>query len=175
MYCSQWVQSSRSLLLLLKTSVLNCTRILCMKQVYIILARLLCHFVLNCYSYKNTLWKTFLYKKSCGFCRVKYLSICCDTTDLHFLHQIMSKHRAILGVSGPLPFAHPKHWVHLRSHSGPREVQGVPDAVPEGAVEPPPLDTAWAESTRKKALLKLEKLDTDLKNYKGNSIKESIR
>lgn len=56
-----------------------------------------------------------------------------------------------------------------------RDVQGVPDAVPEGAVEPPPLDTAWAESTRKKALLKLEKLDTDLKNYKGNSIKESIR
>lgn len=51
----------------------------------------------------------------------------------------------------------------------------MPDAVPEGAVEPPPLDTAWAESTRKKALLKLEKLDTDLKNYKGNSIKESIR
>uniref|UniRef100_A0A8C1YNI8 PCI domain-containing protein n=1 Tax=Cyprinus carpio TaxID=7962 RepID=A0A8C1YNI8_CYPCA len=56
-----------------------------------------------------------------------------------------------------------------------KDVQGVPDAVPEGAVEPPPLDTAWAESTRKKALLKLEKLDTDLKNYKGNSIKESIR
>jgi COP9 signalosome complex subunit 1 len=57
-----------------------------------------------------------------------------------------------------------------------REVQGAPDAAVEGgAVETPPLDTAWAESTRKKALLKLEKLDTDLKNYKGNSIKESIR
>uniref|UniRef100_A0A672FVI2 COP9 signalosome complex subunit 1 n=1 Tax=Salarias fasciatus TaxID=181472 RepID=A0A672FVI2_SALFA len=55
------------------------------------------------------------------------------------------------------------------------EVQGVPDTVPEGGVVPPPLDSAWAESTRKKALLKLEKLDTDLKNYKGNSIKESIR
>ncbi|CAB1313165.1 unnamed protein product, partial [Coregonus sp. 'balchen'] len=55
-------------------------------------------------------------------------------------------------------------------------VQVAPDAVVEGgAVDPPPLDTAWAESTRKKALLKLEKLDTDLKNYKGNSIKESIR
>lgn len=54
-------------------------------------------------------------------------------------------------------------------------MQGVPDTVPEGAVVPPPLDSAWAESTRKKALLKLEKLDTDLKNYKGNSIKESIR
>lgn len=51
----------------------------------------------------------------------------------------------------------------------------MPDTVPEGAVVPPPLDSAWAESTRKKALLKLEKLDTDLKNYKGNSIKESIR
>lgn len=56
-----------------------------------------------------------------------------------------------------------------------REVHGVPDTVPEGGVVPPPLDSAWAESTRKKALLKLEKLDTDLKNYKGNSIKESIR
>ncbi|KAI4822756.1 hypothetical protein KUCAC02_008285 [Chaenocephalus aceratus] len=52
---------------------------------------------------------------------------------------------------------------------------GVPDTVPEGGVVPPPLDSAWAESTRKKALLKLEKLDTDLKNYKGNSIKERIR
>ncbi|XP_071370671.1 COP9 signalosome complex subunit 1-like isoform X4 [Centroberyx affinis] len=53
--------------------------------------------------------------------------------------------------------------------------QGVPDTVPEAGAAPPPLDSAWAESTRKKALLKLEKLDTDLKNYKGNSIKESIR
>lgn len=56
-----------------------------------------------------------------------------------------------------------------------RELQNAPDAVPESGVEPPPLDTAWVEATRKKALLKLEKLDTDLKNYKGNSIKESIR
>lgn len=51
----------------------------------------------------------------------------------------------------------------------------MPDAVPDSGIEPPPLDTAWVEATRKKALLKLEKLDTDLKNYKGNSIKESIR
>lgn len=56
-----------------------------------------------------------------------------------------------------------------------RELQSAPDAIPESGVEPPPLDTAWVEATRKKALLKLEKLDTDLKNYKGNSIKESIR
>ena len=56
-----------------------------------------------------------------------------------------------------------------------RELQNAPDAVPESGVEPPPLATAWVEATRKKALLKLEKLDTDLKNYKGNSIKESIR
>ena len=38
-----------------------------------------------------------------------------------------------------------------------------------------PLDTAWIETKTKKAALKLEKLDTDLKNYKSNSIKESIR
>lgn len=56
-----------------------------------------------------------------------------------------------------------------------RDLQDVPDTVPDGGAAPPPLDSAWAESTRKKALLKLEKLDTDLKNYKGNSIKESIR
>lgn len=56
-----------------------------------------------------------------------------------------------------------------------RDLQSTPDAIPESGVEPPPLDTAWVEATRKKALLKLEKLDTDLKNYKGNSIKESIR
>lgn len=63
----------------------------------------------------------------------------------------------------------------LTVRSSCRELQNAPDAIPESGVEPPPLDTAWVEATRKKALLKLEKLDTDLKNYKGNSIKESIR
>ncbi|XP_043319761.1 COP9 signalosome complex subunit 1 isoform X1 [Cervus elaphus] len=63
----------------------------------------------------------------------------------------------------------------LMARSSLRELQNAPDAIPESGVEPPPLDTAWVEATRKKALLKLEKLDTDLKNYKGNSIKESIR
>merc|ERR1719273_2650900 len=33
----------------------------------------------------------------------------------------------------------------------------------------------WIDVRSKKAALKLEKLDTDLKNYKSNSIKESIR
>ncbi|XP_077022378.1 COP9 signalosome complex subunit 1 isoform X5 [Tamandua tetradactyla] len=65
--------------------------------------------------------------------------------------------------------------IHRKLSEASRELQSTPDGIPEGAVEPPPLDTAWVEATRKKALLKLEKLDTDLKNYKGNSIKESIR
>ncbi|XP_059527561.1 COP9 signalosome complex subunit 1 isoform X2 [Myotis daubentonii] len=65
--------------------------------------------------------------------------------------------------------------IHRKLSEATRDLQSAPDAVPEGGVEPPPLDTAWVEATRKKALLKLEKLDTDLKNYKGNSIKESIR
>uniref|UniRef100_UPI00358FBBF2 COP9 signalosome complex subunit 1-like isoform X2 n=2 Tax=Myxine glutinosa TaxID=7769 RepID=UPI00358FBBF2 len=53
----------------------------------------------------------------------------------------------------------------------------LPDVAEGGATEAdiPPLDTAWVESQRKKALLKLENLDTDLKNNKRNSIKESIR
>uniref|UniRef100_A0A4W2FZ73 COP9 signalosome complex subunit 1 n=1 Tax=Bos indicus x Bos taurus TaxID=30522 RepID=A0A4W2FZ73_BOBOX len=65
--------------------------------------------------------------------------------------------------------------IHRKLSEAARELQNAPDAIPESGVEPPPLDTAWVEATRKKALLKLEKLDTDLKNYKGNSIKESIR
>lgn len=39
----------------------------------------------------------------------------------------------------------------------------------------PQLDQSWIDTRNKKAALKLEKLDTDLKNYKSNSIKESIR
>ncbi|XP_035756015.1 COP9 signalosome complex subunit 1 isoform X2 [Egretta garzetta] len=65
--------------------------------------------------------------------------------------------------------------IHRKLTEATRELQNTPDAVPDSGIEPPPLDTAWVEATRKKALLKLEKLDTDLKNYKGNSIKESIR
>ena len=49
---------------------------------------------------------------------------------------------------------------------------GVPQVA---ALEVPVYDMAWAEGKMKKAALKLEKLDTDLKNYKANSIKESIR
>ncbi|XP_030572993.1 COP9 signalosome complex subunit 1b [Drosophila novamexicana] len=36
-------------------------------------------------------------------------------------------------------------------------------------------DAVWVDAKMKKAALKLEKLDSDLKNYKSNSIKESIR
>ena len=39
----------------------------------------------------------------------------------------------------------------------------------------PSEDTQWIEQTRKHASNLLEKLDLDLKNYKSNSIKESIR
>lgn len=53
---------------------------------------------------------------------------------------------------------------------------GLPDiAVQMGSQDIPVLDTIWVESKTKKAAIKLEKLDTDLKNYKTNSIKESIR
>ena len=51
----------------------------------------------------------------------------------------------------------------------------LPDAIAGVIHSMPALDTQWIESTTKKAALKLEKLDMDLKNYKSNSIKESIR
>lgn len=39
----------------------------------------------------------------------------------------------------------------------------------------PDIDNHWLESTTKRAIQKLDKLDQDLKTYKNNSIKESIR
>lgn len=52
----------------------------------------------------------------------------------------------------------------------------LPDVAVQSTVQDiPPYDTIWIETKNKKAALKLEKLDNDLKNYKTNSIKESIR
>lgn len=48
-------------------------------------------------------------------------------------------------------------------------------AVAAAANEIPAFDGVWLETRNKKSALKLEKLDNDLKNYKSNSIKESIR
>lgn len=39
----------------------------------------------------------------------------------------------------------------------------------------PIFNSSWVEATTQKSAMKLEKLDGDLKNYKSNSIKESIR
>jgi len=52
------------------------------------------------------------------------------------------------------------------------DVTGGSGAAPSDL---PQVDLAWIEQKSKKASLKLEKLDADLKNYKSNSIKESIR
>lgn len=53
---------------------------------------------------------------------------------------------------------------------------GLPDiAVQSTSQDVPAIDSLWMETRSKKAALKLEKLDNDLKNYKSNSIKESIR
>jgi len=51
----------------------------------------------------------------------------------------------------------------------------LPDAIAGFIRNVPPLDSVWMDATSKRAAQKLEKLDTDLKNYRGNSIKESIR
>jgi len=66
-------------------------------------------------------------------------------------------------------------------HSGER--QGHSNSLPDVAMEGlererqqvPALDLNWVDTRNKKAQMKLEKLDNDLKNFKSNSIKESIR
>lgn len=53
---------------------------------------------------------------------------------------------------------------------------GLPDVAAQSTSQDiPTVDQAWVDSRSKKAALKLEKFDNDLKNYKSNSIKESIR
>ncbi|XP_035718504.1 COP9 signalosome complex subunit 1-like [Vespa mandarinia] len=53
---------------------------------------------------------------------------------------------------------------------------GLPDIAAQSTSQDMlTIDQMWLESRTKKAALKLEKFDTDLKNYKSNSIKESIR
>lgn len=52
----------------------------------------------------------------------------------------------------------------------------IPDVAAQSTSQDvPTIDSMWIETRSKKAALKLEKLDNDLKNYKSNSIKESIR
>ncbi|XP_041362527.1 COP9 signalosome complex subunit 1-like isoform X2 [Gigantopelta aegis] len=65
--------------------------------------------------------------------------------------------------------------VHKKLQEAVSMSSSLPDAVAGAVHNVPALDTQWIETTAKKAALKLEKLDTDLKNYKSNSIKESIR
>lgn len=53
---------------------------------------------------------------------------------------------------------------------------GLPDLTAQSTAQDiPTQNQVWIESKAKKAALKLEKLDNDLKNYRSNSIKESIR
>ncbi|XP_062581559.1 COP9 signalosome complex subunit 1-like isoform X2 [Saccostrea cucullata] len=65
--------------------------------------------------------------------------------------------------------------IHRKLQEAVTSSSSLPDAVAGAIHNVPNLDTQWIETTSKKAALKLEKLDTDLKNYKSNSIKESIR
>ncbi|XP_050423955.1 COP9 signalosome complex subunit 1b [Adelges cooleyi] len=52
----------------------------------------------------------------------------------------------------------------------------VPDVTSVNSADPIiAFSSSWVETTTQKAAMKLEKLDGDLKNYKSNSIKESIR
>ncbi|KAK7484674.1 hypothetical protein BaRGS_00024082 [Batillaria attramentaria] len=65
--------------------------------------------------------------------------------------------------------------IHRKLQEAVSASSSLPDAVAGSVHSVPPLDVPWMETTAKKAAFKLEKLDTDLKNYKSNSIKESIR
>ncbi|KAG5678480.1 hypothetical protein PVAND_008150 [Polypedilum vanderplanki] len=69
-----------------------------------------------------------------------------------------------------------KKLADLHSASAPQS-SSLPDVASQSgnSLDIPPYDSVWVEQKTKKAALKLEKLDNDLKNSKSNSIKESIR
>jgi COP9 signalosome complex subunit 1 len=73
------------------------------------------------------------------------------------MYQLLHKKLADMAITGPL--------------------SALPDVASQSAnnQDVPPYDAMWVEQKTKKAALKLEKLDNDLKNSKSNSIKESIR
>ena len=58
---------------------------------------------------------------------------------------------------------------------GAANIPDVADGVGLGDRTVPALELNWIDARNKKFQTKLEKLDNDLKNYKSNSIKESIR
>lgn len=66
----------------------------------------------------------------------------------------------------------------VRNGNGPVAGQPQPGAQQQNgapAADLPTFDNKWVDSKSKSAALILEKLDNDLKTYKGNSIKESVR
>ncbi|XP_014248261.1 COP9 signalosome complex subunit 1 isoform X2 [Cimex lectularius] len=65
--------------------------------------------------------------------------------------------------------------LYQQLHKKLQQSMSLPDVAGGGPLDVPTLDALWVDNKAKKAALKLEKLDTDLKNYKSNSIKESIR
>uniref|UniRef100_A0A915I1P4 26S proteasome regulatory subunit Rpn7 N-terminal domain-containing protein n=1 Tax=Romanomermis culicivorax TaxID=13658 RepID=A0A915I1P4_ROMCU len=70
---------------------------------------------------------------------------------------------------------HQKMIQHCGNFSGAPDVAS--DAQKSGTFNGLSLqyDQTWVDQTMKKGVMKTEKLDTDLKHYKSNSIKESIR
>lgn len=83
-----------------------------------------------------------------------------------FLHQKLAESLGGVGGGGQLP--------DVAMATEQQQQQQPPQSAQQDR-DIPVLDSMWIESRNKKAALKLEKLDNDLKNYKSNSIKESIR
>ena len=54
---------------------------------------------------------------------------------------------------------------------------GNRNGIENGASERqlPPFDKSWLETSSRASMARFEKLDADLRSYKSNSIKESIR
>ncbi|XP_068149791.1 COP9 signalosome complex subunit 1b [Drosophila tropicalis] len=80
------------------------------------------------------------------------------------------------GADPSAPSANPAQALpDIAAHQPAAAIAGGANAAPNAEKDAFAFDAVWVDTKMKKAALKLEKLDSDLKNYKSNSIKESIR
>ncbi|KAG1675709.1 COP9 signalosome complex subunit 1 [Nymphon striatum] len=98
--------------------------------------------------------------------RLMYIADHCPTLSLEGLRMAFAEVQKTFNVS--------LYQTIHRKLTEAAAISNLPD-VTGTSLNIPPIDSTWIEVNSKKAALKLEKLDIDLKNYKSNSIKESIR
>lgn len=125
-------------------------------------------FYANSYTGLARLYRLIYIADHCPSLRVEALKMALNyvmtTYNITLYQQLHKKVAQVSSSTGPLPDVAAIAAAAAGNSASQSSVQDIT-----------PFDPAWIELKSKKAAQKLEKLDNDLKNYRMNSIKESIR